>query len=291
MSKENKKISIILPVYNGEKYIAKSIESIINQTYTNWELIIVNDCSKDNTLKICKSFAAKDKRIKVFTNKINLKLPNSLNAGFNEATGDYYTWTSDDNIFKPEALTTMVSVLDNNQDIAMVYADYSNIDSDNKIIEDVKQKDAEYLMTGDNWCGACFLYRADVAKKVGNYDASLFLAEDYDYWVRIARYGKIKHITDNLYLYRIHGGSLTATRTQEISSQTYKLLEKHFLFMYTQAKKLNLQYQLFDNMMRMQNYNKKFLKLLLIVNKNYKIYLFKIKMLGFIRKIKHKIIK
>jgi len=232
MSKENKKISIILPVYNGEKYIAKSIESIINQTYTNWELIIVNDCSKDNTLKICKSFAAKDKRIKVFTNKINLKLPNSLNAGFNEATGDYYTWTSDDNIFKPEALTTMVSVLDNNQDIAMVYADYSNIDSDDKIIEDVKQKDAEYLMTGDNWCGACFLYRADIAKKVGNYDASLFLAEDYDYWVRIARYGKIKHITDNLYLYRIHGGSLTATRTQEISSQTYKLLEKHFLFMY-----------------------------------------------------------
>ena len=84
------------PVYNGANHIADSINSIINQTYQNWELIVVNDCSTDNTLEICSELSEKDSRIRVISNKKNLKLPNTLNAGFDAATGDYYTWTSDD---------------------------------------------------------------------------------------------------------------------------------------------------------------------------------------------------
>ena len=93
---KNNKVSIILPTYNGKKYIRDSIESIINQTYTNWELIIVNDCSTDDTQKIIEEYQQKDKRIIVINNEKNLKLPASLNRGFEEASGEYYTWTSDD---------------------------------------------------------------------------------------------------------------------------------------------------------------------------------------------------
>ena len=96
------KISIVLPCYNGAKMLGNAIESIINQTLQNWELIIVNDCSTDNTLQVAQSFAEKDNRIKVITNEYNSKLPASLNNGFRQAQGEYWTWTSDDNLLLPE---------------------------------------------------------------------------------------------------------------------------------------------------------------------------------------------
>ena len=103
-----KLVSIVLPTYNGGKYIRDSIESILNQTYTKWELIIVNDCSIDNTYEIINEYAKKDCRIKIINNPINYKLPRSLNIGFENTDGEYYPWTSDDNIFKRNALKKMV---------------------------------------------------------------------------------------------------------------------------------------------------------------------------------------
>ena len=105
------KVSIVLPTYNGEKYIKESIESILSQTLTDWELIIVNDCSKDTTASIISEYASEDDRIKIITNEQNQKLPESLNIGFRQACGEYLTWTSDDNMYKPQALKTMRNVL------------------------------------------------------------------------------------------------------------------------------------------------------------------------------------
>lgn len=81
-------VSIVLPVYNGEKYLASAIESILAQSYRNWELILVNDCSTDRSLEIMENYAGKDARIRVVQNAENLKLPRSLNAGFAEAKGN-----------------------------------------------------------------------------------------------------------------------------------------------------------------------------------------------------------
>ena len=77
-------VSVIMPVYNGEKYLKQSIESVIQQTYKDWELIIVNDCSTDNSRNIMQSYADTDSRIRIVDNGSNLKLPRSLNAGFRE---------------------------------------------------------------------------------------------------------------------------------------------------------------------------------------------------------------
>ena len=75
-------ISIVLPVYNGEKYLRESIDSVLNQTYRNWELIIVDDCSTDSSAKIAKEYTNKDKRIYYYRNENNLRLPRNLNKGF-----------------------------------------------------------------------------------------------------------------------------------------------------------------------------------------------------------------
>lgn len=212
---KNNKVSIILPTYNGKKYIRDSIESIINQTYTNWELIIVNDCSTDDTQKIIEEYQQKDKRIIVINNEKNLKLPASLNRGFEEASGEYYTWTSDDNLYKPNALQVMTEYLDANNSIDLVSAVIDFIDENTKIIGNLndwfKTRTFEDLYKTNNIM-ACFMYRRSVAEKVGEYDTTIFTAEDYDYWCRIALNGYIGYINDNLYSYRFHGASLTSTK-------------------------------------------------------------------------------
>ncbi|SDB68209.1 glycosyltransferase family A protein [Butyrivibrio sp. INlla16] len=269
----NRKVSIVLPVYNGEKHVANSIESIMAQTYQNWELIVVNDCSTDSTLEICNGLANKDGRIKVISNPVNLKLPNTLNAGFDAASGDYYTWTSDDNMYRPNAIEVLVNTLQSDSDLVMVYSDYTSIDGDGNIIAEGKLPDSQYIVMG-NVCGACFLYTAEVAKKVGRYDANLFLAEDYDYWMRIYRYGKVKHITDNLYLYRRHACSLSETKKASIQEQTYKAIEKNFLPLYVDAKKHNLEYAFFDNVIRRgQAHEAETKDMLYAINKGYMLYL------------------
>ena len=110
------KISIILPTYNGQLYIREAIESVIKQIFKDWELIIVDDCSSDNTLDIIKEYEKLDSRIRVIHNEVNKKLPASLNIGFSYAKGEYFTWTSDDNLYLPSALYRMNLYLDENPD-------------------------------------------------------------------------------------------------------------------------------------------------------------------------------
>ena len=268
-----KKISIILPVYNGEEFLSNSIESVISQTYKNWELIIVNDCSTDDTLSLCNDFAQKDNRIKVISNDKNLKLPATLNVGFYHATGEYYTWTSHDNMYKPNALGTLITQFEKNSDAVMVYSDYTNIDSKGSPIEDGKLRNPEHIVAG-NVCGACFLYTADAAKNVGQYDINLFLAEDYDYWMRLYRCGRFVHLPESLYLYRRHPGTLTETKKALVNEQTYKALEKNFLPLYAEAVKYGLVNEFFDQiLMRGEAHKEETEELLLSVNRNYRHYL------------------
>ncbi len=259
--------------------MARSIDSILNQTYQNWELIIVNDCSTDETLDIARTYQNKDTRIRVLSNEKNLKLPRTLNVGFAEARGEYYTWTSDDNMYMPEALSRLAQELSLDQDSVMVYSNMTDIDADGKKIVTVKRLSPEYIVTG-NVIGASFLYRAETARQIGEYDTNLFLAEDYDYWIRLYCTGKIKHIDESLYYYRRHAGSLTETKKALIGVQTYKALEKNFLPLYADAKRHGLQYRLFDQMLRRAGaeQSEHTMHLLCSVNAGYKIYLYKIKL-------------
>ena len=104
-------ISIVLPVYNGARFLKDSIDSVIAQTHQNWELLILDDCSTDETPEIAKEYQATDSRIQYYRNEKNLKLPGNLNKGFSLAKGEYLTWTSDDNRFRPNALERMLEVL------------------------------------------------------------------------------------------------------------------------------------------------------------------------------------
>lgn len=245
----NKKVSIILPVYNGEQHVSKAIESVLRQTYSNLELIIVNDCSTDKTAEIVSRYAEQDSRVRIINNPVNLKLPNTLNVGFEQATGDYYTWTSDDNFYKENAIERMIYALNSRSDIDMVYANYTNIDAGGEEISVVSSNGRELdRLLVSNVIGACFLYTREVAEKVGRYDANLFLAEDYDYWIRIFRAGKIVHLAENLYYYRCHAESLSETKKETVGIQTYRVMEKNFLFLFSLTKGRKERYEFFDQL-------------------------------------------
>lgn len=221
-------VSVVLPVYNGEEFLAQSIQSIINQTYKNWELIIVDDCSSDNSNKIAQEFAKTDNRIKIIKNEKNLKLPASLNVGFDCANGEYYTWTSDDNEYYPEAFEKMVDFLENNSYYGMVYAQ-TNVEKDGVVQDYIWCDGATTPTTLLEFCvpGACFMYRKTVAQKVGKYNENCFLNEDHEYWLRVLLIAPIANLDEILYLYRLRNGSLTETRKKEINLGKHKLLKKY----------------------------------------------------------------
>lgn len=222
-------ISIVLPTYNGSRYIKDAVNSILKQSYTNFELIIVDDCSTDDTGVIADELAKYDERVRVIHNKINRKLPASLNIGFENAHGDYFTWTSDDNLYKSNALEIMLVNLEEDSQIDIVYAMYDTIDSEGNLVAVNANQEKQYEGSQNhfhNWVGACFLYKREVHDKLNGYDENLFLIEDFDFWLRAARYFTYKKINQNLYQYRIHDKSLTNTRNAEVKAKTISLLQR-----------------------------------------------------------------
>ena len=226
-------ISIVLPVYNGEKYLRESIDSVLAQTYKNWELLIVDDCSTDSSAAIAKEYASKDRRIYYYRNENNLRLPRNLNKGFRLAKGDYLTWTSDDNKFKPTALEKMYDALKNNQNAQFVFASCRVINSEGEAIEYIMVDDKrKKQIVGHNVVGACFMYTRKAYEEVGEYNPDFTLVEDYDYWQRIYAKFNAVAISDILYEYRWHDGALTSTMKKDAFNKTLEkmLLKNRSLF-------------------------------------------------------------
>lgn len=207
------KVSIVLPTYNGSEFLSQSIESVLCQTYANFELIIVDDCSTDETGKIADDYSRKDSRVRVIHNERNQKLPASLNIGFKHATGDYWTWTSDDNWYEPQAIARMVSYLTDNPEVGLVAADFRKIQDGMSSVVEISVDKVSLLK---DTIGACFLYRAEVAKRVGEYNSEKFLVEDYDFWLRMGLEAEFGKISEVLYNYRVHANSLTGRRMKDI---------------------------------------------------------------------------
>lgn len=222
-------ISIVLPVYNGEEYLEQSINSILNQTYKDFELVIVNDCSTDSTLKIVEKYLQKDSRIRLINNDINQRLPKSLNIGFSQCKGDYFTWTSDDNLMMPNALETLIKALEeSNSDLAFSRCETIDIKG-NKIGETELYSDLNELYC-NNIVLASFLYKKCVHEKLNGYDISKFLVEDYDFWLRAYRSFKFIYVPEILYKIRFHGENLGTKHFEDVKLRKIELLKENLNF-------------------------------------------------------------
>jgi glycosyltransferase involved in cell wall biosynthesis len=128
MTSDKLKVSIGLPVYNGEKYLRQALDSIVSQSYRNFELIIVDNASTDKTQQICYEFARKDSRIKYYRNKRNIGGPANYNLSFKLSSGKYFKWAAYDDVLHPEYLFKCVRVLDNDSSIVLCHSRVGCID-------------------------------------------------------------------------------------------------------------------------------------------------------------------
>lgn len=199
-------VSIVLPTYNGARYLREALDSCLHQTYSNIELIVVVDGSTDDTNAILACYT--DMRIMVIRHERNQRLPQTLNRGFMNASGTYLTWTSDDNRYAPQAIAVLVEYLESHSEIAFVYAPYWEIDESGAIVR-LGQVWPQKMILEFNPVGPCFLYRRSVYNSIGDYDVSTYLFEDYDYWLRVSQKFQMRMLNEPLYYYRIHHRALS----------------------------------------------------------------------------------
>jgi glycosyltransferase involved in cell wall biosynthesis len=235
------KISVILPVYNGEKYLEESIRSVLDQTYQDFELIIVDDFSHDQSGEIAQAYAKIDPRVAYLRNDSNLKLPESLNRGFSKASGEYWTWTSCDNLYLPHALEELLKGIEADKKIGLVYASMQIINEDNEVTDFIDAGPADHLIFR-NVVGACFLYKKSIAQKEGPYDKTLFLCEDYDYWLRLSLLAEIRPLQTCLYQYRKHIDSLSNNNEKEIINKGIIIQKKYYHYFIKTKKQAALFY-------------------------------------------------
>lgn len=229
------RVSIVLPTYNGKQYLRQSIESCLNQTYKDIQLIIVDDASTDETSEIIRSYS--DTRIRYIRNKINQGLPRSLNIGFRQAEGDYLTWSSDDNFYTVDAIEKMLNFLRHKKS-DFVYSDFYYFEEENKDSAIRVKLDPMASLTKENCIRACFLYSRKVWHDIGEFDPEVELAEDYDYWIRISKRFSMSHYDKPLYFYRGHNNSLSRVRTNEVMAVTTLLRLKYDFINILEARKL-----------------------------------------------------
>jgi glycosyltransferase involved in cell wall biosynthesis len=217
--------SMVMPVHNGARWLAEAIDSVLAQDFADFELILVDDASRDASPAIMADAAARDRRVRLLQLDTNVGLPAALNAGFALARGAFHSWTSDDNLLRPHMLGRLVATLDAHPDADIAHAAFTLIDEHGAELGLSKAGPVERLLFGNN-IGACFLYRARVTEALGGYDVDLFGVEDYDFWLRAARQFTFVTLDDDLYLYRKHGGSLTSQRSDAIQALTAQIVER-----------------------------------------------------------------
>ena len=207
-------ISIVLPTYNGARYLSQAIQSVIEQTFTDWELIIVDGESTDATPQIIAEFVARVPRIRAIMHpKAAGRLPGALNAGFDLARGRYHTWLSDDNYFRPDALSIFAAYLDANDDVALVYSHCTTVDTKDGTERLLIKLPVDHLPL-KNVVTPSFLYRARLYSQTGGYRRECFLAEDYDFYLRACDFGAFHLLDADLHVYRFHDGGLTHTASR-----------------------------------------------------------------------------
>jgi len=208
-------VSVIIPVYNAEKYLQLAIDSILHQTYSNFELILVNDCSTDKSKEIC--LANKDQRIIFVENEKNLGIALTRNMGFSHAKGKYIAILDNDDIALPNRLEEQVNFLEQNPDFGMCGTFYSLIDSDNKVLFKVElptdPTDIRTILLFQN----CFnhstaLYRYELGKEF-QYQKKYDAISEYEIWLKMASKTKLANLPKYCGMYRIHGKNFSIKRS------------------------------------------------------------------------------
>lgn len=211
------KVSVIMPAYNAEKYIKEAMESILNQSFRDFEFIVLNDCSRDHTEAIIQSFP--DSRIVYVKNDQNLGVAGTLNRGLALAKGEYIARMDADDISLPDRLEKQVQYLNAHPKVAVLGTNVELFDENGVISTgwsstDPAQMKVDLLFS----CGLAHpsvMMRRNVIQELGGYDLAFEGLEDYQLWCRVAKHYDVTTLPDLLFRYRIHSAQVTKNPSEK----------------------------------------------------------------------------
>lgn len=221
-------VSVILPVYNSAKYLRCAIDSIIKQTYHNWEILLINDYgSDDGSQEICLFYSMFDSRIHLLQSQTRLGLGESLNKGFREAAGKYLARLDADDTAHPVRLERQVNLMESRPEIGICgsYQHHFGTDCDwiHQPATDPEQCKANLLF----WCDLChstLMLRKKIVHKFNLYFNSEYMAEDFELWSRAVRVTQITNIPEVLGEYRWGENNITLSKIEELRKESGKIV-------------------------------------------------------------------
>ncbi len=230
---ETPEISLIMSVYNGEEYLSEAVESVLNQTFKRFELIVINDCSTDKTGEILDRYAKLDNRVKVYTNEENLRLPSSLNKGMEYASGKYIARMDADDICLPERLEKQYDFMEKNPNIALSSCRFMTLKkgvissggcggkTDSESVKALLLVTNPILHPG-------IIAKADVIKSLG-YDKNFTCTEDMELWTRFIMAGyEVRIMPEYLMIYRLHDKQITETTLEKQHKEVAEIQKRYY---------------------------------------------------------------
>lgn len=209
-------VTVLMSVYNSEPFLAEAVESILGQTYQDFEFVIIDDGSEDGSREIIERYAARDSRIVVLANETNIGLTRSLNRGLEAARGRYLARQDADDVSLPHRLATQVEYLDSHPATGLLGTGYQIIDARGRILgvqratrghEALK---AELIVKNNALLHTSVMTRAELVRAVGGYNENFTYAQDYDLWWRMARITELDNCSDVLLKWRESEGSISS---------------------------------------------------------------------------------
>jgi glycosyltransferase involved in cell wall biosynthesis len=218
-------VSVILPVYNGENYLRFSIESVLGQTFQDFELIVVDDGSKDSTPEIARGYGERVRYVR----QENTGVAGAFNHGLRLAAGRYISWLSHDDAFHPSKLEKQLGALGNISTPAVCYTDIQMIDSrgevanEHRLPEYAREQALRHVLTGGEICSACYsvMYDRRCIEEVGPYSVELLYTQDVDMLSRLARRFPLVRVPELLMQVREHENRAVHSKAWEREVPTF----------------------------------------------------------------------
>lgn len=221
-------VSVLMPVYNGGKYLAEAIESIGSQSYTDWELIIVDDGSTDDTAKIISQY--RDNRIYYLRNKQNIGLVATLNKGIEYCSGKYIARMDADDVANPERLSCQVAFMEAHSKYVMCGTNAIVIDTRGNQIGKIRNLKTNNYLQINLLFSTPFIHPSVMMRREvlfdNKYNRDFKHSEDYDLWCRISRAGKIANIGKELLKYRWHDTNISVVNSEFQNNQRLRIYRR-----------------------------------------------------------------
>jgi glycosyltransferase involved in cell wall biosynthesis len=229
---KNPKVSVVMPVYNTGKFLRETIESVLNQTLKEIELIIVNDASKDNSLEIIREYAKKDKRIVLVNHSKNKGVSKSMNDGIKKSKGKYVAILGSDDLFLPKKLEIQFNFLEKHPEIFLVGSSGIYVDENGKEINRFRKYNNYKILAWRLPHSCSFIHSSTLARNTKEfwYDEDFKSAVDYKYYLELIDAGKnLTNIPLFLAKYRVHSSSISVSKKkqQEYFRDKAKEMYKH----------------------------------------------------------------